>query len=244
MPIKLKKLEPLAIILGAVLSVAVVFLSVFEVQVRRLLTPKAAAGQVQVFLSPSEAGLSGAQGFKIFLKPDIPIGFVHLEMKFDPALLKLTQEIELVDKKLTTVVRKTAPAEANTAGVISLVLGLDVNYRDSAPVDQFHLATVYLGPNSTAANAVTDFNFVTGNLQIVALSTAVLTPVTSGSKITVNPGQGQSGAVTPQLSPSPLPVTQPETGTPTWVTVGLIGLTLSLLWAKKYWQRRQTVPVK
>ncbi len=85
---------------------------------------KAAVGDPDIFFEPQSVNLPPNSAVKLFLNTkNQPIGFIHLQLKFDPAKINLTQEI--VTHSFNRVIQKSSQTEANRTGKIILVLAVE-----------------------------------------------------------------------------------------------------------------------
>jgi hypothetical protein len=164
-----------------------------------------AAGMMQVSLTPINAKLPPDTNFSVMINAATnQIGFVNVDLTFDPNLIKLTSEI-LPTTLLRSVIRKSTMAEANASGHISLVLGLDPNDRAVAPTGIFELAHFTVSANTPSYQA-TSISFSVNNMQFVDLNALPLTFDATGSVLTLN-----QPAATPTPYPTAFPTPNPTT---------------------------------
>lgn len=213
--------------------VTVTFLTLGQVQRRQSVQPRAEVKPVKIYLEPVEAGLIGSTTLKIMINSPEAVGFVSLELNFDPDLVGLSQPVEVVDSRFSTVVKKSEPAEANAGGKAGLTLGLGPEARANPPRGLFALAAVTLAPQTDEAGLVTQLTLPASGQQVISVTPERLEPVTAGARLTLNaePAGGGGNSFPP---PS-----QPETGTPTAVTAGLLAAGTTAWLVKKYLDSRQ-----
>lgn len=85
---------------------------------------KAATGDPDIFFEPQSVVLPPNSAVKLFLNTkNQPLGFVHLELNFDPSKINLTQEI--TPSSYSRIIKKSTMAEANLAGKIILILAAE-----------------------------------------------------------------------------------------------------------------------
>lgn len=159
---------------------------------QRFFKLKAAANQVSVVINPETTAMTGAtaQEFQVIAVAEKAIGFIALELSFNPGLIQLTQEVTLTNTKLTQVILKTPLAEANVTGKIKIAVGLDPQQAADPPINNINLATLSMKAISSQPNTVAEINFVTSSFQVVATDTTVLEPLPGKSQITLNPTSG------------------------------------------------------
>jgi len=112
------------------------------------------------------------------------IGFVRVELSFDPSVIILTGEI-LTTGLVKTVISKTSKDQANASGRILIIIVLAP--EDSPPNGIFELAQIPIRPNIGYSNLQTSISFINGGTQIVDVAATTLPTSSEHGLITVNP---------------------------------------------------------
>lgn len=186
--------------------VLIIFLAYGEIRKRQSNVSKAASAPASLFMKPTEAVMPPEARLEIWTDTAKSLGFARVIVKFDPALVKMVQDVA-VTGPLTRVVQLTPFAEANASGVMTLVLGLDPAQLAAAPSGTFKLAEIRL-TTSSLLTATTTVGFDSANMQLVATDTSVFTISGAASaNVSLNPVASPSPAVNPSASPVPSPVT-------------------------------------
>lgn len=156
----------------------------------------AADSQANLYILPSTADVSGAQTFQVMLDPmGNPIAFAALDITFDITKVRLTQDPVLSGVLGNTMFPLTNANTANTTGVISIVLGLGFDQKDTPPTQPFELVQLTFEPIEGVGENIEALLGIT-NVDIVDINTveSLVTEV-AGSTLTLNP----------VASPSPTP---------------------------------------
>lgn len=147
----------------------------------------AASGKADLFFEPAAIALPPDGLVNLWVTTDKQLGFASVELSFNPALLKLTQEITLPTAALKRVVKQTSMAEANTTGKIALVLAIDPSTVATAPTGNFALAGLKFATKSTTSNQSATISVATSNLQLVDTSATPFTVTSKNANFTINP---------------------------------------------------------
>ena len=178
------------------------------------------AGGVNFHMTPSTFTLPPSQTMKLMLNAGInKIGFVSVNLTFDPTKVRLAGEIT-AGTSLGTVVEKTSMATANSTGRISLVLALATADRDFPPTGDFELASIPLAAFGTGSNLTTTFSVDPAGMEVWSYPEQQSLSFThTGATITVNPVN---------ITATPTPISSCQTGQPNFtVTNTCTGTTLS-----------------
>ena len=108
--------------------------------------------------------------------------FARVVVSFDPALLKLTSEVD-TNPNLSTVIDKTGMSEANTIGKIVIVVATGPS--DTAPSGSFELASFNIDAKTSGVNSST-LSFDKSDFQIVDKSGPQLTANFSDASVVIN----------------------------------------------------------
>lgn len=128
-----------------------------------------AAGSARIFISPQEINLPG-EG-RVVLNIDsgeTEVGFVKVELGFDPTLVRLDDEAT-IGGQLSSVVTKTEMNAANETGNFILVVALPPERRSEAPSGQWELVNLKFVAATEAANIMTNLTINSESVQIVGL---------------------------------------------------------------------------
>lgn len=142
------------------------------------------------------------------------LGFIHLELTFNPQNLQLTKELSL-SGLFTRIVKVSSMSEANSQGRIIVILGLDPANVKNVPTGSFLLATITFGSKTTAKNVQETIAFDQGVTQIVKLDQTAYNGnivTATGASLTINPVQPTNTPVptnNPVPTNTPVPTTQP-----------------------------------
>jgi hypothetical protein len=135
-----------------------------------------AAVTANVYFTPASADLPPNQTMRIMIDAGTnQIGFAAIQATFNPSLIRLNSEIQTTSL-LSNVVLTTTMAEANSTGVINVVLALchpDVNCSPTpSPVTGlFELANFQITSNTSQNDVSTSINFNNNAIQLVELIT-------------------------------------------------------------------------
>ncbi|CAN5331203.1 hypothetical protein BH10PAT1_BH10PAT1_0140 [soil metagenome] len=99
------------------------------------------------------------------------IGFTEVEFTFDKTKINMTSEISTTTS-LKKIIKQTTMAEANSTGIITLVLGLDPVDIASPPTGAINLASLSF---KSISNGSSNLTFNPTNIQIVDMSANALT---------------------------------------------------------------------
>ena len=168
----------------------------------------AAAGNAQLYFEPATLSLPASSLVNVWVTTDKPMAFVRAEFTFDPALLKLTQEITLANPALKRVKTLSTMAEANASGKVVIIAGLDPTTLSAAPTGSFKLATLSFSPKVTTSNLETNLAMIAGNLQLVDTTATPFNLTNSPARLTLNPAP--SPTPTPTAVPTPTPTPDPN----------------------------------
>ena len=169
---------------------------------------------VDLYFSPASADIPPNQPISLMLDAKTQqIGFVHVEMTFDPTLVNLTDEVTTTNF-LKTIVQKTSIVNANTTGRIILVLALSPEDVASPPTGLFELANLPFGSVTSQENVQATLTIDSPTVQVVDMSETNLSFTTNLATFNLNP----TLTPTPTQSPTSTP-TQFPSETPTPISV-------------------------
>ena len=185
----------------------------YEIQNPQILRSKAAVGQAMISIKPSQRVLLGDGVFQLWLTVDQPVAFTRMELAFNPATLKLTQEVSWIHPSLNRKIMMTAMNQANATGEIALAVGLDPTRKAHAPTGTFQLAEFHLAPNTTAQNVTTTIAFTASALQIIGSNGIPMNVISKEAGVTLNPVSTVTPMAvtgTPVPTRTPTPTRKPE----------------------------------
>lgn len=203
------------------IPIIVAFLIARVAENRQSLGLQAEAHQASLSFQLASWTLPPQSTFGVWVNSDTPIGFADIELSFDPKVVKLTQEIEIVNS-LTRKIKVTSMNEANSTGRVSVIVGLDPNKVSTPPSGAFQIANITFGVNTTTENVTSSINYDTASMQMVAMDNSVVNLIAAGLDLTVNPAATTTPTATaiptPTATVKPTPtatVTVKPTTTPT-----------------------------
>lgn len=224
------------------------------------LRSQAQVASVTFSISPATQNLPPNSTFRVMLDAGTQqIGFVRVEIPFDRTKVQLASEIntstrltknnaeaetdpnyvppQYACQGTTPCIIKTTMVQANTAGKIVLVLGLNTTDRSNPPTGSFEVANFTLrtanttasttsisvdGTNSQVVNMnaiAAPITSVASNLNLNASSTVTLTPPPPTATFTLTPSATRTPTPTRTLTPTNTATpTQTATATPTRVS--------------------------
>ena len=168
-----------------------------------------ALDQVDLFFSPANANLPPNQTVNLMLDAKSQnIGFVHIELTFDPSLVNLTDEITTTNS-LKTIVTKTTRNSANTTGRIILVLALSPDDIATPPTGLIELANLPFGSVTGQENVTTNVTIDTPTVQIVDLTEVELSYTTPLATLALNVAATPTPTEIPSSTPTPTAILSP-----------------------------------
>ncbi len=186
-----------------IIPIIATLLLVKAVQYRQSLNSRAGIHQASVSFQLQNWNLPPENPFEVWVNSDSPVSFANVSISFDPSLVKLTHEIAL-SGRLTRIIKVTTMAEANSTGVVSIILGLDPSMVASPPVGAFQVASLTFDTKTLNPNITTSVNFNANQMQITASDQSVFQLTTTGLNLMLNQ----------VATPTPLPITPPQTPPP------------------------------
>jgi hypothetical protein len=194
------------------ISILASFFILKEVERVQSLNSVASTRQAAVYFQVLSADLPPESPFDVWVNSDSTVGFVDLEITFDPNVIKLAGEITPY-QSLTRIIKITPMAEANSTGKISIILGLDPSKITSPPAAPFRVAALKLNAKTTNSLSTT-ITFNNSIMQLVSLDQSVFTTTTTGLTLNLNPTPTPTATATPKTTPTTSPTVKP-TSTPT-----------------------------
>lgn len=179
------------------------------------LSASAAAGTAEVFFEPTNLVLPPDSLANLWVTTNKKIGFVAVEVAFNPAMVKLTQEISLPSTILKRVIKKTPMNEANTSGKISLVVAVDPSSNSNATSGSFVLAGLKFATKTTVANQETQLTVTESKTQLVDTDGTPINLKSKSLSLTLNPvalptPQSTIEPVIPSPTPTPISISSNE----------------------------------
>lgn len=157
-----------------------------EVQNQQSLKSNANANQAKLFFQTGEHSFPPDGEFQLLLNTDGPVGFVRAELKFDPSMVKLLNEVDVSISPFRRLIKVTPMSEANVTGIIEVVLGLDPTDVSNPPQTSMQIAKFSLGKNTDAQNLSSVLAIVANNSQIVNTNMSVYTISTVDTALKIN----------------------------------------------------------
>lgn len=199
-----------------IIPVVAAFLLVRVIRYTQSLNSRAGIHQASVAFQLQNWTLPPENPFEVWVNSDSPVSFASINISFNPSLVKLTHEISL-SGRLTRIIKVTTMAEANSTGVVSIVMGLDPSMVSSPPVGAFQVASLTFNTNTLNPNIATSVNFNTNQMQILGSDQLAFQLTTTSLNLVLNPTPtlSPSPSSTPRLTTTPSPPTPKPTATPT-----------------------------
>jgi len=185
-----------------IIPVVVSFIIAREIQRQQDFRSKAVVHTASVAFQLQNWTLPPEGNFEIWINSDSPVAFVNANISFNPNLVRLTHEISTAGG-LTRIVKVTPMAEANSTGIVSIVLALDPSRIVNPPNGSFQVANLVFNSNTPDPNITTVISFNTGQMQLVAKDQSVFQLTATNLNLVLNP------TPTPTPSPSPTPSSSP-----------------------------------
>lgn len=179
------------------------------------ITKTLAAGSATVSVSPINLTVPPNGNMEVRVDSGATtVGFVQAVINFDPNLVHLASDIT-TSGPLSTVITKTATAEANSTGKITVALGLPPANVATAPSGLFTIANLQFTAATASANQVANVTIDTVSTQVVGMDTQPISVSGVSGVISVNPLLPTATIVpTPTMTLTPTPTPTP-TGSPT-----------------------------
>lgn len=184
-------------------------------------TPKtkisAATGNATISLQPASVTMPPEKTIYVWATVDKPVGFIDIDITFDPTKLMLTQEPNF-SVPSTNVVSLTNMSTANSSGRVTFTAGLNPTQIANAPTGTFQIGSlVFINKVNSGSSTInipnTESQFVdleaipftiTTVSATVALSNNTTTPTaTATSTATSTPTATSTSTPTGSSSPSP-----------------------------------------
>lgn len=191
----LKQLFSLFFILIGIVLISILIQKIQEYQ---SLKSSASAGTAKIFFVPESINIPPDGLVKIFASVDKGLAFARIEVSFDQTQVKLTQDIVLTNQKLTKVISKSTPAQANETGKIILAIALDPANLTQPPTGTIELANLKFSYVSSTPNQSTSISINTTNSQLVAISAEPFNLTAQVCNIQLN-----------YVTPTPSPISSP-----------------------------------
>lgn len=132
------------------------------------------------------------------------VGFARVLINFNPSLVQLASEADLSSSPLNQHIQQTSVAQANSSGVLELVLGLKPENRSTPMIAKSKIATLNFTTKSTNNNINAVLDFLKPEMQIVDMSEVATQIGSTSASVLINPS----------VTPSPTPVVTPPPSTP------------------------------
>lgn len=127
-------------------------------------------GRTQIYFEPDHPTLSSDNLMKIIVDTKTtPVAFVHIDLTFDPSVIKLTGEIQTTPL-LAKVVSISSMAEANASGRIVIALALSPDspdQRNSPPNGFIEFAKIPIGLVNPGTKSYTSLTFTNNLIEVV-----------------------------------------------------------------------------
>ena len=164
----------------------------FVLSVMLLLASSVNAQTARIFFNPSSATLPPITNIQLMMDVGIrQIGFAKIEFRFDPSVIKLTDEIATIPK-MSTIIEKTNRDVANTEGYVKIIVALPPENILNAPAGQFEFAHFPISAYTTLPNLSTSLAILDQNVQIVDMNVTEVPFASETSEIFVNPDTNPS----------------------------------------------------
>ena len=149
---------------------------------------------VRIFFIPGHVTLPPDASLSLMLDAHSDqIGFVRIDLTFDPSKIQLSGEIQTTDL-LSIVIQKTGMTSANSTGHITIILGLAPS--DPSPTGIFEVAQIQIHAVTTL-NQNANISVVEQNVEIVDKNATDLLFTSEPMRIIVNPSPVTTGVFRP-----------------------------------------------
>lgn len=189
-----------------------------QVKQEQRIDTKAAAGLASVAVLPASSSVPPEQLYQVWVTADKGVAFAHIELTFDKTTLMLSSDPDYSMSPLKTIMSgyaTTTAVQANSTGIMDVVVALSPTDAASPPMGTFQVAAFKMTAANTTPNVIRQLSVSTTVSYIVAKDESVFTLSASGSTITVNPAT-PTPTRTPTLTPTKTPTpTLTPTFTPT-----------------------------
>jgi hypothetical protein len=203
------------------IPIIVVFLIAKIIQDNQSIGLQANTHQASFSFQLASWTLPPANTFGVWADTDSPVGFADVELTFNPAIVKMTQEVSLTGS-LTRKIKVTSMADANSTGKVSIIVGLDPAKIASPPSGAFQIANVAFDANTSTKNATSSISYATSSMQVVSTDKSVFSLTAAGVDLTINPTP--TPTPTPTSTPTPRPTSTP-TPRPTLTPTPTVNIT-------------------
>lgn len=232
------------------LSVTIYFANVL-LNRSQSLSVGAAAGVADLFLEPESITMPPDGLVNLWVTTDKQLGFVAVDLAFDPTLIKLSQEITLPTATLQKTIKVSTMAQANTTGKISIVLGIEPTGISTAPTGTFPLANLKFSKNTAISNKLATLTIVQTSSQLVDLGAIPFSLTSKNASFNLNPVASPVATLAPSTTPTSVPTPTPvatvtptvkptptpvPTATPVSGNTDFIGPSLSLTTGKSWYK--------
>jgi len=189
-------------------------LSLFTAGAFKYTDTLAQAQTVRIFLSPAYETFPTNTTLSLMLDAgSYQIGFVRIDLTFDPLIIQLMDEIQTTSM-LNTVISKTSKNNANSTGSIEIVLAIPPG--DQPPTGIIELAKLPIGTVTALTNKHANISVVDQNVQIVDMDETELPYFIEPFTTVLNPTPPPAPGL---FSPINNYITNLTTPTFTWVKV-------------------------
>lgn len=188
-------------------------------------TTKAAVGEATISILPETGAVPPEKSFHIWTNTTKSVGFMSVDITFDPTKLVLTQEPTFTAASTNVCVIQngvvnqpcqhvsvTKKDDANTSGHVIFTTGVDPTYLIDAPNGVFQIGALSFSNKSTEINDTTTIAVSTSTSQYVDLNAVPFNLKATNATVTINPS---TTTISPTIDPGTTPIVIGATNTPT-----------------------------
>lgn len=145
------------------------------------------SSKLNFFIVPDETTMynDDVKYFEASVSSSVPISFIHIEVNFDKTKVNIDSSPQ-VEGPLTRVVLLSSASEANSSGVVKIVLALDPLSGIDPPSGEFIVATIPFKVVTPTENDSTELYFNDTNTYAVSTTSEYVIFSSYGSVIDLN----------------------------------------------------------
>jgi len=196
---------------GVMLPILAVLMLAKEIQRRQSLNSQAGVNQARIFFQATNLTFPPDNSFGLLLNTEGALGFVKIEINYDPSKVRLLNEIDVSPSPFKRVIKVSSKDEANQTGKIDIILGIDPSNVFNPPLGDIEISRFNFGSNTGEENISSSITINTSNSQIVGLDSVIFSLTKSDINLIINPVATPVATVMPTILPTNAPTELPTT---------------------------------